>query len=205
MMMVKSMTMLAVVQISMLFQWVEAATVKVIDGIDKLADSSDHLKLEFVQPAPFKGPLSLSFLQQSCFIKSFDRYEYTLCPFYNITQRRVSATQSKQTLLGVWDDWVQPLRDNYIEHHDHIVTTSTNTVRNNAATSDGIRPFKKYHIQKYSEGRSCSDGKSNSHVILYLDCEHESEEFQILSVEDAAYCDFTMHFSLPISCQLLYS
>lgn len=205
MLMVKLTTMLAVVHTAILFQWVEAATVKVIDGIDKLADSSDHLKLEFVQPAPFKGPSSLSFLQQSCFIKSFDRYEYTLCPFYNITQRRVSTTQSKQTLLGVWDDWVLPLRDNYVQHNDHIITASTNSIRDRAANSNGIRSAKKYQIQKYSEGRDCSDGKSNSHVILYLDCEHESQEFEILSVEDAAYCDFTMHFSLPISCHLLYS
>ena len=181
-----------------LFQYVQPNTVKVIDGIDKFSDISENLKLEFVQPAPFKGPVTLSFLQQSCFIKSFDRYEYTLCPFYNITQRRVSTTQSKETLLGVWDDWILPLRG------DNGYNNNINTNSNNAKTADA-KKTKKYYIQKYTEGRSCSDGKSSSHVILYLDCDHSNEDFEIISVEDAAYCDFTIHFGLPISCHLLFS
>ena len=80
-----------------------AKVAKITEGVDKLvADSGNQLQLTI--PDSFYGPEILSILVRSCFMKSHERYEYTVCPFHNITQRRVGST-SVANLLGVWGHW----------------------------------------------------------------------------------------------------
>eukprot|EP01039_Chlorochromonas_danica_P001385 gene1385-1506_t len=82
--------------------------VKISEGVDKpqvMGQSPDSVPLVFTPPAAFTGPQSLYFLSSACVRESFDRWEYEVCPFRNITQRRING--NKNYLLGVWGHWVE--------------------------------------------------------------------------------------------------
>jgi hypothetical protein len=92
-------------------------SIKIVDGIDKLYDNTasastpsygmNHASdIEYHRPKnSFNGPENLFFLSKRCFLESFDRWEYQICPFHNITQRRVMSHGGPATLLGVWGHW----------------------------------------------------------------------------------------------------
>ena len=59
-------------------------------------------------PAPATGPASFASLLGRCFSATPDaRYEYTACPFANITQREVGGSpwSAFSAVLGVWEGW----------------------------------------------------------------------------------------------------
>ncbi len=76
--------------------------VKIVEGIDKFSAEKEE-KVEFIEPEDLYGPESLFFLNKKCFAKSFDRFDYLICPFQNISQTRVSGHVS--TMLGTWGYW----------------------------------------------------------------------------------------------------
>mmetsp|Transcript_11167 Transcript_11167/g.11595 ORF Transcript_11167/g.11595 Transcript_11167/m.11595 type:complete len:278 (+) Transcript_11167:60-893(+) len=77
--------------------------VKVVDGIDKKGERGSSSGLSYSEPEQISGPEALFSLNGHCFLASVDRYEYSVCPFQNITQRRVIGPSA--TLLGVWGQW----------------------------------------------------------------------------------------------------
>lgn len=72
--------------------------VKVVDGIDKKGERGSSSGLSYSEPEQISGPEALFSLNGHCFLASVDRYEYSVCPFQNITQRRVIGPSA--TLLG---------------------------------------------------------------------------------------------------------
>jgi hypothetical protein len=52
------------------------------------------------EPFPAVGPVVMSILHLSCYELQIDRFEYSVCPFVNVTQRRVIS--SVPVLLGTW-------------------------------------------------------------------------------------------------------
>jgi hypothetical protein len=77
--------------------------IKIVDGTDKISGSGHDSGIQYISPDPFTGPEYMASLNGLCFTASADRFEYSVCPFHNITQRRV--TGGRPTLLGVWGDW----------------------------------------------------------------------------------------------------
>ncbi len=145
--------------------------IKIVDGVDKLS-GKDENELETQEPEPINGPESLYFLNGLCFAKSIDRFEYNVCPFQNITQRRITGQYA--TILGVWGSWEE----------------SKNTDRN------GVREYKR---QKYVEGKSC--GESKVDTTLILECGHKGD-FEILAADDNTFCTYEIKLGLPVACSL---
>lgn len=83
----------------------ERISIKIAEGVDRVPDRSTSL-LAYNVPGPFWGPDILAYLNGQCFMKSVERFEYTFCPFQNVTQKR--STGSRPTLLGIWGEWVIP-------------------------------------------------------------------------------------------------
>jgi hypothetical protein len=64
--------------------------IKLVDGVDKKGERGPNNGLVFHEPSLLSGPESLFFLNGLCFLATQDRYEYSVCPFQNITQRWVT-------------------------------------------------------------------------------------------------------------------
>lgn len=79
--------------------------IKLVDGVDKKGERGPNNGLTFHEPDLLSGPESLFFLNGFCFFATQDRYEYSVCPFQNITQRRIIGPSA--TLLGVWGEWTR--------------------------------------------------------------------------------------------------
>lgn len=77
--------------------------IKIVDGVDKKGERGSNNGLQYHEPDLIYGPEGLFFLNGVCFTGTADRYEYSVCPFQNITQRRLIG--SSATLLGVWGQW----------------------------------------------------------------------------------------------------
>jgi hypothetical protein len=79
----------------------EVHEVKIVDGADKKPDRGNSDGLAYVDPHSIPtGPQALLMLNGLCFSAHAERYEYTLCPFQNVTQRRIVGTRA--TLLGTY-------------------------------------------------------------------------------------------------------
>ena len=99
--------------------------VRIVEGIAKLEDTTSSLSDPYQTPEPIygacgiarvhavrlccfsgcgvllvgnAGPESLFFLDGLCFQSAFEKYEYSVCPFQNVTQRRL--TNARSVLLG---------------------------------------------------------------------------------------------------------
>jgi hypothetical protein len=145
--------------------------IKIVEGIDKISAKEDSL--DSVVPDPISGPESLHFLNGVCFNKLVDRFEYNVCPFQNITQRRI--TGNYPTILGVWGSWQDA---SGIQQANQIVDFKT---------------------MNYVEGKSCGESKVDTKLIL--ECEHNGE-FEIISVDDSTFCTYVVKLGLPMACSL---
>lgn len=77
----------------------EIHEVKIVDGADKKPDRGNSDGLAYVDPYSIStGPQALLILNGHCFNAHAERYEYSVCPFQNVTQRRIVGTRA--TLLG---------------------------------------------------------------------------------------------------------
>lgn len=172
--------------------------IKIVDGIDRVSEpnSLDSESSTLNQPADlFSGPPALLFLSEYCFKTEFDRWEYNICPFHNVTQRRIAG--QKYSLLGIWGRWIFESTSE-LDHH---------------------LPKRKYQIMEFSDGKSCGDEINAPllHTILTLDCldprnitssplssSPSLDDVKISSVDDSHFCKYQMNLKLPISCDLLY-
>lgn len=184
-----------------------AGNVRIIEGIDKKSDKDDS-KMDYVEPDKISGPPALYFMQGSCFAASFDRYEYSICPFQNITQRRTTAL--KPQLIGLWGDWKTTdgptHREKMIKGEHKAVGNTENqesissvaTPATSAAESDVS--VKYYTTMVYPKGKNCGvEGESIAYV--YLQCEHT--DFEVISVDSESSCKYSLTLGLPIPCDLL--
>jgi hypothetical protein len=151
-------------------------SIRIVDGVDKYADSN---KLPYIEPVSYHGPDSLAILNGLCFTKAFDRYEYQLCPFQNITSRRLTSLNQRPVLLGVWGHWM--------------------VLESLAQPADGVS-IALYDRMKYIDGQIC--GITSKSVTLRLLCE-TGHDIEISKVEELGSCDFYMELALPFPCSIL--
>lgn len=191
---------------------VHAVSVRIIEGIDKKSDKDDT-KLDYVEPDRISGPPSLYFMKGSCFTGSFDRYEYSVCPFHNITQRRTTAL--KPQLIGLWGDWKTsptPLHTQKVvnsetksvssgESNRGFASIASTTLSTESTQAGGaITDYMYFNTMVYPKGKNCGvEGESIAYV--YLQCEHT--DFEIISVDSESSCKYSLTLGLPISCSLL--
>ena len=76
----------------------EDVEVRFVEGIAKIEDTSANMQEPHQTPDPIYGPEALFFLDGTCFHSSYEKYEYTFCPFQNVTQRRL--TNARPVLIG---------------------------------------------------------------------------------------------------------
>ena len=114
--------------------------VKIVEGVDHpsiVVDSS-----QIIPPYPPRGPACLSFVLGTCFtLAKADRFEYTVCPFHNVTMKR-SSISSSSVLLGLWGGASWQLPDAYVQeysagHYCRGPTLYTTLVRYMCFTADG--------------------------------------------------------------------
>ncbi|KAL5496744.1 hypothetical protein EMCRGX_G013098 [Ephydatia muelleri] len=59
------------------------------------------------QPASISYPSHLFSLAGECFSTTEKGYKYTVCPFFNVTQKEMGAGWNKfEGVLGVWREWI---------------------------------------------------------------------------------------------------
>ncbi len=145
--------------------------IRIVEGVDKMSAKEDD-GLDDVQPDVFYGPESLSFMNGLCFSKSIDRFEYNVCPFQNVTQRRITGQYA--TILGVWGKW----DEKKLSQDSHM---------------------KEYTVQKYLEGKSCGENKVDTTLIF--ECGHDGD-FEILSADDNVFCTYILKLGVPMACSL---
>jgi hypothetical protein len=191
-----------------LFFIVNAVNIRILEGIDKKADKDDS-KIDYVSPEPMSGPEALSFLSGSCFSSSFDRYEYSICPFQNVTQRRTTAV--KPLLIGLWGNWKttnSPVHTEKAGKNKANGKGNKEELADNSNTAiDTVSPpvdpnYRYFNIMEFPNGRNCGV-EGDSVTLVYLQCEHT--DFEIISLDSEASCAYTMTLGLPISCNLLRS
>lgn len=92
--------------------WAKKLEVKWAEGTNRQPDrglSEKNYYLEHKEPEGLMhGPEALFYLNGMCFETSVDRYLYRVCPFQNVTMRRITA--SRATLIGHWMEWSDDFR-----------------------------------------------------------------------------------------------
>lgn len=167
---------------------------RIVEGIDKWSTDSvvitsspqnSHARI----PDPFSGTINLSFLEGSCHSILEDRWEYTVCPYQNVTSKRIMA--QKTNVLGVWGHWTTKQLDE--------------------STS------RKYPIMEYTDGQGCNGEDSfltgekslkddkETHASVTLVCSSDDrkiDHIRVLSVVETD-CHYRFELGLPIPCGLL--
>lgn len=166
--------------------------VKIVEGIDKWSTdpvvTTPHTDSAFTTPAPsvdpFSGTINLSFLQGSCFSSTQDRFEYTLCPFQNVTSKRIMG--QKTNLLGVWGNW-----------------QASNDDRPSTMTYVDGQPCTDENVMG-GENKEITPGQLTVTSVEIV-CNHTKpiESVSILSVEEKSICSYHVRLGVPIACSLL--
>lgn len=162
--------------------------VKITDGVDfKLNDGgfSDTDTDSVADPDPVYGPESLYFLNGHCFSKTSGRFDYTICPFQNVTQRR-SIGQRGSTLIGVWGDWLTTINSTFHPIHGEDFQ------------------LRHYNAMRFVDGKNCGDGRQHYSSVLNFKCDYEKEDFDVLGVEEdeSNSCNFVITLGVPLACSL---
>mmetsp|Transcript_5087 Transcript_5087/g.11280 ORF Transcript_5087/g.11280 Transcript_5087/m.11280 type:complete len:213 (-) Transcript_5087:123-761(-) len=199
---------------------VSGETVRIVEGTMIFTDPP----LPPVTPNPLSGPPSLHFLAGQCFTNTFDRHDYTVCPFHNITSKRSIALQP--SLLGVWGEWLPvPVTDTDTAESTEMATEKdTDAVRDalggaDASTSGDSdstqslsfigafpqpqtqhpqHPQYAYTSMHYTKGKSCNHADTTT--TLMLKCEHS--DFELLTLTSNG-CKYNITLGLPIACHLM--
>lgn len=172
---VRAITVLIVLSICSLC-CAEMKSIKIVEGVDRPQDSTVDAGQLTAEPDKVYGPEALRFLQGKCFDGRFDRFDYTVCPFHSIAQRRINGQRA--TSLGVWGYWV----------NDDVVI------------DNGQGEALLHNKMKYVDGKSCGSGKITT--VLELRCEYEGD-FTLISVKEESFCYYSAVLGMPISCGLL--
>lgn len=153
--------------------------IRIVEGIDKKSDLATAD--DYVQPGYPSGPKSLYFLNGMCFDKSVDRFEYSICPFQNVTQKRIGSV--RPLLLGVWGHWDM------------------------SSSSSQFSSTRNFSTMKYSDGQPCALKEKSATVTLQ--CLEESDyfdqrDFEITDVDDTTHsCDYFFTLHIPFPCSIL--
>lgn len=168
--------------------------VKISEGVDKpqaMGQSPDSVPLTFAPPAAFTGPQSLYFLRSACLRESFDRWEYEVCPFRNITQRRING--NKYYLLGVWGHWAEEQPHSF-QHmlYDHGKGCSSDIPSDDKDPSPEQAMAHLYLQCRESAAVPVPErvaGEEGNHRML-----------KITSVQETSHCVYNITLSIPLSC-----
>ena len=108
----KIIILLVYISTSFIFS-LDYSKVKIVDGIDKWSgkDGVTTPNYEYHIPDLLYGPENLFFLNGRCFQRSFNNFEYSVCPFQNVTQKRHIGQSSH--LLGIWGNKISS-NDQYL-------------------------------------------------------------------------------------------
>lgn len=163
-------------------------TIKLIEGIDSNSPSDSFHSADLedtADPDSLCGPEDLYFLSGSCFSKSIGRFDYSICPFQNITQRR-SIGQRSHTLIGVWGSWAPQAN----------ISIDSNGYHNEEFTT-----------MRYVDGKSCGDGRHRYSATMTLRCNYEGDRFEVIEIEEdeSNTCLINVIFGVPLPCSLFKS
>lgn len=178
-----------------------SGVVKILEGVDRKSDKDDN-SLEYVEPDPICGPTDLYFLKGSCFVGSFDRYEYTICPFHNVTQRRTTA--AKPQIIGLWGHWTTTNSPIHLykgqkgKPSPATIASETNTAAGTVSIPEG-QSLAYYNVMEYTHGRNCGQGSGST--TIYLECARS--KFEVVSIDSELNCEYALTLGLPIACHLL--
>lgn len=119
--------------------------VKFAEGNNRKPDrglSEKNYYLEHKEPeGTLYGPEALFFLNGQCFSTTLDRYLYTVCPFQNVTMRRITA--SRATLIGYWKEWGEGYTSQFFSAGQPCgVKTRTAEVKISCGPSDDMSPIR---------------------------------------------------------------
>lgn len=163
---------------------VEGVDFKVNDVVYSEGEMEDS---ETTDPDPLYGPESLYFMNGYCFAKTVGRFDYSICPFQNITQRR-SIGQRGHTLIGVWGKWLTSLNTTNHVNGEYIHT-------------------RHYNAMRFVDGKSCGDGRQQHSAVMKIKCDYEKDDFEVLEVEENILnsCNFEIILGVPLPCSLFQS
>lgn len=150
------------------------------DGSALMSSSSNHnnnIKGKIVPSSPFSGPESLMVLLNECFTTSHDKYEYRVCPFHNITQKRIVG--NAWNLLGTYSNWF----DNEGPDFKYRSTLYIGPQCGNDLNTSVVLEF------------VCSDISRDTIV----------QDYALAIIDDVLHCKYTMQLSVPLPCSLLDS
>jgi hypothetical protein len=175
--------------------------VRIVEGIDKLSDKdqSNYNMEDNPIPDRISGPESLYFLRGFCFSKSVERFEYSFCPFNNVTQRRIIGQRS--TIIGVWGKWItidvnvnEELLDSKSLHPE------TSSLRSNNA-SRALSGRRRFSEMVYSDGQGCGESGFFS-ATARMNCGSGGRQFFISKIEEVTACSFRIEMEIPLPCSL---
>ena len=141
-------------------------------------------------------------LAGSCWTYTTTAYEYSFCPYSNITQKSLSSTL--HVIMGVWDEWIETGEAPVVAGAADATTTSSSaetaeTTGTATTTAVGSLPVGSI-MQSFTDGTACGSGKRRSTRVLFL-CESTSaRESRISDVQEPATCEYTVKFHTPLVC-----
>ena len=129
---------------------------------------------------PENGAPGMPELLGTCTTSALDGYEYTLCPYANITQRDAVANWNTfWGVLGVYEGWE--------------VDAEIDPAHNEGGSGGG--GGKVYLHQHYTDGTPCGDTPRRAAVLW--EC---GEEAAIVGVSEPTTCHYAVTFQTPVAC-----
>ncbi|RYH21102.1 hypothetical protein EON65_21510 [archaeon] len=149
-------------------------SVRITEGVERSQQMGGSTVLDHIPPQPFTGPSSLHFLQGACFTSSFDRWEFKLCPFSNITSHRINGHHD--VLLGVWGSW---------------------------NTTSSLYTQQIYINGKECASPTDPENPATTHTITTVDFVCNASTLGLMSVDDSNDCHYKAVFGIPMSRDVL--
>ena len=178
--------------------------IKIVEGVDHpsigVVDSSQS-----IPPYPPLGPACLSFVLGSCFtLAKADRFEYTVCPFHNVTMKR-SSISSSSVLLGLWGGVSWQLPDAHVQeysagHYCRGPTLYSTLVRYMCFTADG-KHIDFDPLSTTSTYSPASGGTPENQPLPLLPLSLVG--FDAVEHGDIAECSFVATIATAFPCSLL--
>lgn len=172
-----------------------SVNVKVIEGVDGAgvvgsgANSDSGLDPLQSHPDPMYGPEALFPLAGQCFCEGADRMDYCLCPFRNVTMRRV--TGGRATLLGVFGSWLE----NRPAHEAASEPSAAAGAATIAVSGAGNL------VMEFFRGQGCGQGARRTSVEIVPDSADYSVD--AASIEENPACHTQMRLRVPLPRELL--
>lgn len=136
--------------------------IKVVDGVNRASKVEDDEKLNsIVMRDEVEGPEALLFLDGLCFETIAAKYfQVTICPFHNVTQRRLSG--SKEIVTGIWGSWESTAFHANVEGAVGSTLHTSMFIDGTTQPADDLETFK---AMKYEGGDKCAGGEQRAAVV----------------------------------------